>query len=342
MREPEPIMRTGSVREVAAPDTARDWRAEALHWRRTARQIERLVRLGSFEYVYGTGALAWSEGTYAVFGLPPGSPVSIDQALAFYDPDVRSEISRMIDAARHSGEPYDLTVPFRSATGEAGWVRMVGEVETIGEASRLVGVVRDITCEREAEDCLRREANQDVLTGLPNRRAFLSHLDRALAKRDDVPFALCLVDVDRFKVVNDTHGHAAGDGLLREVARRLSGAVRPTDVVARLGGDEFAVLLLEVDRTAVLRRLASLLVTSARRPFDTAGVRFRSSVSVGACLSPPDGAGPDALLGQADAALYAAKLAGRDGFSLFGSVPARLARSCVADRMHSGGTAAVS
>ena len=300
-------------------DSPRDWQAEALHWRRTAEQFERVVRLGSFELNLDSGALTWSDGTYVIFGLQPGSPITVERALGFYDADARDEISRHIEAAQSSGQPYDVTIPFRSATGEVGWARTIGQIELSGGVRRLVGVIRDITREREIENHLRLQANQDVLTGLPNRRAFLSHLDRALNGRGSEPVALCIVDVDRFKTINDTHGHAVGDELLRETARRLQRSVRTTDFVARLGGDEFVVVLHGMRSRADLRRRATVIVTTARRPLRVGDVDLAPSVSVGACLGVAEDSSPDTLLGGADTALYETKAASRDGFSIFGS-----------------------
>ena len=295
-----------------------DWRDEAASWRRKAEQVERLVKLGSFEVDLDTGALSWSEGTYAIFGLSPGSPVTVEQALGYYDVPVREEIRRALDCAKHSGQAYDLTVPFRTDAGLAGWARMIAQVQTANGQTRLVGVIRDITCERDAEERLRVQANQDILTSLPNRRAFQAHLEQNNAGRRDGGSALCIVDVDRFKAVNDVHGHAVGDRLLQAVGRRLADAVRTTDFVARLGGDEFAIVLHGIRDRADLRQRAASLVQAGREPLDLDGVTLEPSISVGACCS-GSRASFDTLLKQADIALYKAKLNGRDQFCVFQS-----------------------
>ncbi len=160
-------------------------------------------------------------------------------------------------------------------------------------------------------------AHQDVLTGLPNRRAFEAHIDHSCAGRTSETLAVCIIDVDRFKAVNDAHGHAVGDKLLQETGRRLSKSVRTTDFVARLGGDEFAIVLHGMSDKADLRRRASAIVEEARRPFDADGIVLEPSVSVGACLSGARVTTSDALLKNADVALYKAKLDGRDRFCVF-------------------------
>ena len=296
--------------------TVRDWRDEAIRWRRKAEQVERLVKLGSFEVDLDSGALSWSDGTYAIFGLLPGSSVTVEQALGYYDPQVRTEINCALEAAKLSGQPYDLTVPFLTDAGLAGWARMIAQVEHANGQTRLVGVIRDITSERDAEERLRVQANQDILTGLPNRRAFQAHLEQNATLRLQGGSALCIVDVDRFKAVNDVHGHAVGDRLLQAVGRRLAEAVRTTDFVARLGGDEFAIVLHGLRRRAELGQRAAHLVQTVRQPLDFDGVTIEPSISVGACYRGSQ-ANVDTLLKQADIALYKAKLSGRDQFCVF-------------------------
>ncbi|WP_168734285.1 diguanylate cyclase domain-containing protein [Pseudothauera nasutitermitis] len=165
---------------------------------------------------------------------------------------------------------------------------------------------------------LRRKAHHDPLTLLPNRLLFNDRLESALnrAGRYQRSFALMLVDLDRFKEVNDAFGHATGDELLVDVARRLESCVRVSDTVARLGGDEFAVLLVEADEGVeveagkVARRVAELL----SEPYLLTPGMMRVSASVGVALFPADGEGSEDLLRHADLALYSVKLSGRNGW----------------------------
>ena len=310
-----PWGRPYAVDDDRSSNTGRDWEAEARGWRKKVEQVERLVKLGSFEVEFDTGALKWSAGTYAIFGLDPSFPVTVEQALAFYSAETQMEIGRHLDAARHSGQPYDLTVPFKTRSGQAGWARMIAQVETTAGSARLVGVLRDITHERETEEQLRLQAHQDMLTGLPNRRVFQTHLDQALETRGQGT-AVCLVDIDHFKAVNDAYGHAVGDGLLQEVARRLVSAVRSTDLVARLGGDEFAILLRGLKDRRELQKVVETTVSAVRLPLRIDGVTLTSSVSIGACLGGST-LTADVFLKKADTALYKAKAAGRDQACLY-------------------------
>lgn len=176
--------------------------------------------------------------------------------------------------------------------------------------------MRDITERKENEQKVWRQANFDALTGIPNRLLFLDRLQQAIgrAEREKATGALLFIDLDRFKEVNDTLGHQAGDALLQEVARRLSGLLRQTDTVARMGGDEFTVIMpLVTDEVAVATVVRRILGTLAA-PFPLPGGEERISGSIGIALFPRDGSTTLQLLENADAAMYRAKEAGRNTF----------------------------
>ncbi len=169
-----------------------------------------------------------------------------------------------------------------------------------------------------------RLASEDSLTGLINLRGFRTALAEVEAKHGDdraapdgVDYGILLLDLDRFKLINDTLGHRVGDLLLQETARRLRATLRSTDVLARLGGDEFAVIVDCVKSRAALDDLASCLIKAMREPFDLAGSRVRTTVSVGVAVSPGDGHNADDLVVAADLALYAAKERNRDGYQFY-------------------------
>jgi diguanylate cyclase (GGDEF)-like protein len=157
-------------------------------------------------------------------------------------------------------------------------------------------------------------AQTDLLTNLANRRAFLRRLTMAFAAslRGAPPFAVLYLDIDNFKDVNDTLGHAMGDLLLKEVVERLKSAVRPTDLVARFGGDEFAILLPEIAEPATAGELAARIGKLLSAPFSIEDHKLRITSSIGIALYSPEVAGPEAMMVQADLALYGAKDRGRD------------------------------
>lgn len=182
-----------------------------------------------------------------------------------------------------------------------------------GTLEGSLAMVADVTEARMLEDELRQAALHDTLTGLPNRALLLDRLQHALA-RETRSTAVLFVDLDQFKIVNDARGHAAGDELLVGVAARLRANARPADTVARFGGDEFLVVCEDVDEDGA-RDLAEGLLTALDAPFRVSGGEVHLTASIGVALSPAPSSG--ALLSHADAAMYAAKVAGRRRIRIF-------------------------
>jgi two-component system, cell cycle response regulator len=174
----------------------------------------------------------------------------------------------------------------------------------------------------ETLEALRRLATRDQLTGLLNRREF----DRILAEESERaarfgrPLALVLVDIDHFKRVNDTHGHPAGDEVLREVGRRLGALMRSVDRVTRFGGEEFALVVMEMDRAMALETARRICAEMRRSPFRTGNIDLPLTVSAGVAVMPGDATDGKSLVAAADKALYAAKAAGRDRAMAFGDL----------------------
>lgn len=188
-----------------------------------------------------------------------------------------------------------------------------------GEEAVIWGICRDITERKQAQAQLYHLAHHDLLTGLPNRLFFLDRLRqaRALAKRLDQQVAVLFLDLDRFKIVNDTLGHTIGDEMLRETARRLTASVRESDTVARLGGDEFTVILGNLVHAGDAERLASKLLKSLSLPLLIDGRELFTTASIGISLYPEDGDDPGTLLKKADIAMYQAKAQGRNNFQFY-------------------------
>jgi diguanylate cyclase (GGDEF)-like protein len=188
----------------------------------------------------------------------------------------------------------------------------------------FVQTFTDVTKRREAEAHVARLAAQDPLTGLPNRRVFRAALERisrqprtADQSAGEIDFAVLFLDLDRFKVVNDTLGHRIGDSLLQQVATRLREPLRENDVLARLGGDEFAVVMSSIESRSALGALAKSLVDVVGQPYEVNGHHIRSSVSIGIAVGRQDGNDEDELLVAADLALYAVKAGKRGTYRFF-------------------------
>lgn len=199
------------------------------------------------------------------------------------------------------------------------WLSIVAIRDDKGVVKQYMAVFSDITKRKQDEEKIWRQANYDGLTGLPNRNLFKDRLDQAMhaAHREGSRLALMFIDLDRFKWVNDTLGHASGDLLLQEAARRLQGHVRETDTVARLGGDEFTVLLNDIKGTVDVDRIAENLLGCLAEAFNLGGKEAFVTGSIGITLYPGDATDMEQLLGNADAAMYTAKEAGRNVFRYF-------------------------
>ncbi len=201
------------------------------------------------------------------------------------------------------------------------WLMISTAYNEDGSVLRRVGIFSDITDRKLAEQTIWKQANFDPLTGLPNRTLFHDYLKQEIKKadRNGQSLALLFIDLDRFKEVNDTLGHDMGDHLLHEAARRLGLCVRSTDTVARLGGDEFTVILCSLNEANSTERIVRTILDSLATPFQLGAEVAYVSASIGITLYPEDADCSEALLKNADQAMYAAKNQGRNGYHYFTS-----------------------
>lgn len=299
-----------------------------------------LARMGSFEWHKGTGGFALAAEALRVIGLGAHDSLDFIGAMRMVPRDERKLFLHLLrDVLAHNSVLVtDLSVTLLDGRMRVIHIEAEPEFNEHGNTSGYTGVLQDVTDRRLAEDKIRQLANFDSLTGLPNRRQLIWRTERALeqARRMGHEVGLLLIDLDRFKVINDTLGHAAGDELLVEVGRRLRSCVRHSDqviegmlesvggrshrtleAVGRLGGDEFVALLPEVADERDAERVASRVLEAMREPIFIAGQECFVTASVGIAMYPRDGLTTAELLRNSDVAMYAVKTQGRNASALY-------------------------
>lgn len=251
----------------------------------------------------------------------------------FRPAEVMGRNPRLLKSGRHGPEFYrtmwddinrlghwegEIWNRYKNGDIRAEWLSIAKIRDGEGVAQHLA-IFHDITRRKEAEELLRFKAHHDALTELPNRELFKDRLQTAInqARRYHRNFALLLIDLDRFKDVNDSLGHTAGDQLLVEAAQRLASCVRETDTVARLGGDEFAIILSEMSADDEAEQIAQRAVELLNEPYHLDAGTAHISGCVGIALYPVHGRESDQLLRNADNALYAAKEGGRNTYRIY-------------------------
>jgi PAS domain S-box-containing protein len=343
---------------------ATDFFVKAAHWSllagrlryllrsaRTRRELERrkselaraqdLARMGSFEWQRrDRRGVVLSVEALRVCGFGAHEHLGLRRLLRMVPPDERGSLLRTLHASLRQSTVVAMDLPLVLRDGRQRVVRMEAEPEFSehGQCTGYTGIVQDVTDRRQAEDKIRHLANFDSLVGLPNRRQLIWRAERALeaARRGQHQCALLLIDLDRFKNINDTLGHSAGDDLLVEVARRLRACVRHSDqlmegaveaggsrshraleAVGRLGGDEFVALLPEVGEDVDAERVARRMLESLRDPILLGGQECFITASIGVALYPRDGQTVVDLLRNADVAMYSVKAQGKNATAVF-------------------------
>lgn len=288
---------------------------------RLLRQAEKLAGIGSWRLSLDERRMEWSEQVYAIHGLPVGAMPTLDEALDFFAPAEAVRIQDRLARAARLGEPFDFEADITTADGRHRRVRSVGEIEFRHERpAAIVGVFQDVTERHLREEELRHSASTDSLSGLPNRASFEHRFAESLAAAEGnaEPIALLLIDLDGFKAVNDSFGHAAGDEVLKEMAAHMRVGCMANAFPARLGGDEFALLVTRPRDCADLENYVQKVLDRLQVMVRQDGEVRRVSATVGAVLT--DGAilTPVELMRRADLALYQAKRHQRGSGRIFG------------------------
>ena len=295
---------------------------------------QRIARVGSWEWQRASNSVVCSSEMFRILGVTPGSfnprPAVIQNLV---HKDDRRALDRWLVRLARGKLSQGLDVRVLGLDGEQRHVHVLGEavLSSTGSVSGLAGTVQDATERTRAIQQIHRLAYFDVVTELPNRSRFHDRLAETLetARREDTAFALLFLDLDQFKRINDTLGHAIGDDLLRVIAQRLTHGLRQDDVarpkrakavqrdVCRHGGDEFIVLLNGVASEQDAARAANRLLTMLSQPIVLGEHEVFVSASIGIAIYPRDGEDLDTLLKNADVAMYHAKAQGRSRFSFY-------------------------
>jgi len=243
----------------------------------------------------------------------------LGMSLSDIDVDLPIKKLKTLLSAITSGVPVALESRHRRKDGAVFPIEMrIGPIEINGR-QHLLSLVRDVTERKELQDHIRHLAYHDPLTNLPNRAMFNRQLSHALiqARRYFKGLAVLFIDLDRFKNINDTLGHDAGDRLLQEMARRLKSALRSGDLVARLGGDEFVILLEEITELGQVSQVARQILTALVKEYPLEGQLIHITASIGISLYPDDGRDEFSLMKHADVAMYRAKEGGKNNFQFY-------------------------
>lgn len=277
-----------------------------------------LARIGAWERDLTTNDYKWSEGMYALHEVDRPFEPTPDSIYEFYDPPERARLEAVVAEAVRNDQPYCFEGEMITAKGNRRHIRIMANVEFVdGVAVRRYGMKQDITEEKEAMREITRLAERDGLTNLHNR-SFLQKTLKNAGKHAGGGLTLLLMDLDGFKDINDTHGHAAGDQCLTEIADRLRKVASQDMVVTRAGGDEFAIVIHGRFDPEATARLASRINEVVLFPLDWNGHGFELSTSIGiAWREPGEEVEANELLLEADLALYAAKQGGRNRAAQF-------------------------
>jgi diguanylate cyclase (GGDEF)-like protein/PAS domain S-box-containing protein len=323
------VPRRGANGEInGATGTARDVTDErrataALH--ESVEKLRLAVEAGAlayWEWDQSSGEVHWGRDPAGRPGARESRTLPWSEYVSMVHPDDRERYLAETRDAWARNVPFALEFRAIGAEGQVAWISARGRplTDAAGRVTRMIGVSQDITEKKRRDDEERFLAYHDSLTGLPNRRLLDDRLRQALrlAQRRDARLAVMLVDLDEFKHVNDRHGHRAGDVVLCEVARRMQACVRKADTLARQGGDEFVVVMPDLAPDSGGQVVADKILRALGAPLEVEGATLSIGASIGVSIYPADAGDGEALLRNADAAMYRAKQAGGGQVRHFG------------------------
>lgn len=286
-------------------------------------RAQKIARMGSWEWDIASNEIYFSDEMYRLFGFSPGdfSTIQIEWLYKHVNTHDVAPLREAFERSVITCKSFNITYRITTRTDEEIIVNSHGEVEQWpdGSARLISGTTLDITDRIRAESEIQQLINYDSLTGLPNRNMLHDRLRLAIAQaaREHHLVAVIFLDLDRFKGINDTLGHRAGDMLLTTVADRLSACVRESDTLARLGGDEFVIILTSMVHEDGITTVCKKILALVAEPAFIEGHDIYTTVSIGIAVYPVDGEDSHTLLKHADLAMYQAKEMDRNNFQFF-------------------------
>jgi diguanylate cyclase (GGDEF)-like protein/PAS domain S-box-containing protein len=284
-------------------------------------EAQRVARLGSWTVETATGKVTWTDELYRMLGFDPSVRVpSLAERERILAPESWKRMNEEFETLR-TGIPFELEIETVRPNGSTGWILIRGapKRDAYGDLIGLCGIAQDITERKQVEKQVEYLAYFDSLTGLPNRRLLQDRLAKAIAgaQRRDERIAVLFFDLDRFKIINASLGHAVGDLLLQQVAERLKKQMHEQDTVARMGGDEFVIVLNSIHEPSDGALVAERIVRSIAAEFYIQGRTLKVSCSLGISVFPEHGEDSETLMKNADAAMQGAKENGHNQFRFF-------------------------
>lgn len=282
--------------------------------------VGRVAKIGGWKLSNNFKFTKWSEQSSLALGKPktfiPETLTDLEYEFAAED---YLSWTEKIEKTLETYEPFDIKLQLITEDKRPIWVRIMCDGEKIDNGTGITGTIQDITNKILSAQRIEYQASYDSLTDLPNRLLYHDRLNLAIknAHRNKLKLAVLFIDLDRFKPINDNHGHQAGDKVLIETASRLKKLVRESDTVSRLSGDEFSIILNNISQNHHVANLAEQIYKKMQEPFQLENAAVHLGASIGIALYPNDAICADSLLKKADQAMYEVKASGRNGYQFY-------------------------
>ncbi len=279
-----------------------------------------VAKIGGWKLDFDLQFIKWSAYCSTLMGQSKHfTPKRLADLKELFAEEDYTLVSSKIKQAVNRSLAFDIEVRLSIKNSAPVWLRIMSDGLKHDDEQAIVGTIQDVTNKVLSAKLIEHQATFDSLTGLPNRVLYNDRLEKSIemAKRKEQILAVLFVDLDRFKPINDNHGHQAGDRILIETAHRIKQAIRKSDTVSRLSGDEFAVILNDVKGYQDIRQIAEHIIEKIQTPYSLGEISVHSSASVGIALFPNDADSADSLLRKADQAMYEVKGSGRNGCQFY-------------------------